>query len=301
MKLQNGMSELKEKFIEYLKFEMGASPNTIDGYGRDVTRFLEFLVEKEVYDISKLKPNLVSEFLQNEVKAGFSSASVARCAATLRSFAKFLLVERLLRHDFTDTITGPSVMQRLPKFLKEEEVEHLLNKPDRSNPRGARDAAILELLYATGLRASEIVSLDIDSVDFDSGYLRCRGKGGKERIVPIGSHALNSLDHYIRRYRGVFCREGLSRALFLSRTGRRLRRVDIFRIVKRYAADVDVKMHISPHTLRHCFATHLLTRGADLRSVQEMLGHASVATTQIYTHINVQKLKELHSRYHPRP
>ncbi|MCX7703538.1 MAG: site-specific tyrosine recombinase XerD [Planctomycetota bacterium] len=301
MKLENGMSELKERFIEYLKFEIGASPNTIDGYRRDISRFFEFLNDKKVQDITKLKSNLVSEFLQNEVKSGFSASSVARRASTLRTFAKFLIYERMLKEDFTDTINGPSIMRHLPRFLKEDEVEKILSAPDRSNPRGARDAAWLELLYATGLRASEVANLDIGDVDFDSGHLRCRGKGDKERIVPLGSHALNSLDHYIRRFRPIFCRHDSSRALFLSRTGKRLRRVDIFRIVKRYAARADTEVCVSPHTLRHCFATHLLTRGADLRAVQEMLGHASVTTTQIYTHINVQRLKELHSRYHPRP
>lgn len=295
------MLELKERFVEYLEFELGASPNTVDGYKRDLERFIRFIENDGVAGVEDLNPSIVSAFLQDEARRGFSAASVARRAASLRAFARFLIYEGILKGDFTEAVSGPSVMRTLPNFISAEEVEKLLTTPDRSTPHGARDAAILELLYATGLRASEVVSLDIDDLDFDTGYLKCRGKGGRERIVPIGSHAINSVDHYIQHYREVLLRNGYTKALFLSRTGRRLRRVDVFRIVKKYSAVVRTDLGISPHTLRHCFATHLLSRGADLRSVQEMLGHASIITTQIYTHIDVQRLKELHSKYHPRP
>lgn len=295
------MLELKERFVEYLKFELGASPNTVDGYSRDIGRFVDFVRNGNGGDVGRLNPSVVSAFLQDEAKKGFSAASVARRAASIRTFARFLVSEGILKNDFTESVNGPTVMRGLPKFVSAEDVEKLMTAPDRSTPLGARDAAILELLYATGLRASEVVSLNIGDIDFDTCYLRCRGKGERERIVPMGSHAINSLDHYLRHYRERFCRNGYTGALFLSRTGRRLRRVDVFRIVKKYAAEVGIGLDISPHTLRHCFATHLLSRGADLRSVQEMLGHASVSTTQIYTHIDVQRLKELHSRYHPRP
>jgi len=295
------MLELKERFVEYLKFELGASPNTIDGYGRDIERFVEFIRNDEGDGVERLNPSIVSAFLQEEAKRGFSAASVARRAASIRTFARFLIYEGILKDDFTESVSGPTVMRGLPKFISSDEVEKLMTAPDRSTAQGARDAAILELLYATGLRASEVVSLNLSDIDFDTGYLRCRGKGGRERVVPMGSHAINSVDHYLKHYRGKFCRNGYTEALFLSRTGRRLRRVDVFRIVKRYAVEAGIGADVSPHTLRHCFATHLLSRGADLRSVQEMLGHASVSTTQIYTHIDVQRLKELHSRYHPRP
>ncbi len=292
---------MKERFVAYLQYELGASPNTVDAYGRDVAAFLETAESNGVGSPGGFSSALFREFLAGQTRRGFSASSVARRAASVRTFARFLLREGVVDHDFTNGAAGPRSMHKLPRFLSTEEVGRLLAAPDRSNPQGARDAAVLELMYATGLRASETAALDLADVDWDTGYVRCRGKGGKERIVPIGSHALNSLDHYVANFRPHFARNGQTDALFLSRTGRRLRRVDIFRIVKRYAPQACPGNHVSPHVLRHCFATHLLSRGADLRAVQELLGHSSVATTEIYTHIDVQRLKELHSRYHPRP
>jgi len=297
------LERLFEQFLAYLELEMGCSPNTVDAYRRDLRVFLEFCRRRKLAVPNDLSPQVVSEFLREQTRCGFSTATVSRRHACLRTFARFLVYAGVSDRDFTRSVRGPKPPFRLPKFLTERQVERLLRMPDRTSPQGARDAAILELLYGAGLRASEIASLNLEDVDWDTGVIRCRGKGNKVRIVPLGPSALNSLHDWVEKYRSVLqLRNGATNALFLSRNGRRLLRVDIFRIVKRYAHEAGLAEDaVSPHVLRHCFATHLLSRGADLRSVQELLGHASVSTTQIYTHVDVRRLKELHSRYHPRP
>ena len=297
------MEQLFERFISYLQFEMGCSPNTVEAYKNDLREFLRFCHRRGLSVPCDLEPRVVSEFLREQTRRGFSAATTSRRHASLRTFARFLVYSGVTKRDFTRAVRGPRTPLRLPRFLTEEEVERLLMMPDRSTPRGSRDAAILELLYATGLRASEVAALDIGDVDWDTGFLRCRGKGDKVRVVPVGPSALNAMHDWVRNHRPRFVvRNGGGEALFVSRNGRRLLRVDIFRIVKRYAKEAGLPPEaISPHVLRHCFASHLLSRGADLRSVQELLGHASVATTQVYTHVDVRRLKELHSRYHPRP
>lgn len=300
---EDGLERFIDRFVSYLQFEMGCSPNTVEAYKHDVREFLRFCFERGLSVPDDLEPKVVSEFLREQTREGLSASTVSRRHACLRTFAKFLVYDGLTKRDFTRSVRGPKPPLRLPKFLTEEQVEHLLMMPDRSTPQGSRDAAILELLYATGLRASEVAALNLSDIDWDTGFLRCKGKGERVRIVPLGPSALNALDDWVRNHRPRFIlKNGGGEALFVSRNGKRLLRVDIFRIVKRYAEEAGLpSKSISPHILRHCFATHLLSRGADLRSVQELLGHASVATTQVYTHVDVRRLKELHSRYHPRP
>jgi len=297
------LERLFEQFLAYLELEMGCSPNTVDAYRRDLRVFFEFCRRRGLAVPDDLSPRVVSEFLREQTRCGFSAATVSRRHACLRTFARFLVYAGVSDRDFTRSVRGPKPPFRLPKFLTERQVDRLLTMPDRTSPQGARDAAILELLYGAGLRASEIASLNLEDVDWDTGVVRCRGKGDKVRVVPLGPSALNSLHDWVEKYRRALqMRNGTTSALFLSRNGKRLLRVDIFRIVKRYAQEAGLPQDaVSPHILRHCFATHLLSRGADLRSVQELLGHASVSTTQIYTHVDVRRLKELHSRYHPRP
>jgi len=244
--------------------------------------------------------NVIMSYLFQLQLEGRSPATISRRLAATRSFYKYLVSEDILSKDPTADLESPKLVQKLPRVLTVEEVDVLLGQPLISEPPGIRDKAMLELLYATGIRVSELVSLNLEHINLESGFIRCFGKGSKERIVPVGDVAVRFLKEYLARGRSRLIKAGKTPALFINQHGRRLTRQGFWKIIKKYALKAKIYKEITPHTIRHSFATHLLENGADLRSVQEMLGHADISTTQIYTHLTKQRVKEVYNRTHPR-
>jgi integrase/recombinase XerD len=290
---------LIKRFLDYLFVECGLSGQTVTAYQSDLVRFWETVkilsVEPEDLDIDVVQHHLIS--LR---QSGLSVASIARHLAAIKMFLRHLFAEKVVRRDITELIETPRKWHNLPTTLHYREVEALLSAPDEAGEFYLRDKAILETLYAAGLRVSELVDLTLDRLNLEVGYVRVIGKGRKERIVPMGSVALAALREYFTLLRPQLVRFVPCDAVFLSRTGKALDRSAVWRIVRKCAVDAGIAKGVSPHTLRHCFATHLLQGGADLRIVQELLGHASVVTTQIYTHVDESRLKSIHRRFHPR-
>lgn len=290
-------------FIHYLLVERGLAKNTIISYERDLHAYSQFLTDKEnvstFNDVSRIQ---IVHFLGQLKQQGKSSKTIARHIASIRSFHQFSLREKVTDHDPTVHIETPQLERTLPKVLSKEEVEKLLDAPKNSTAYGKRDKAMLELLYATGIRVSELVGLNDEDVHLTMGFIRCIGKGNKERIVPLGSHATKAIQEYLNAARGELLRVShkQSNALFLNHHGNRLSRQGFWKILKKLALDAHINKELTPHTLRHSFATHLLENGADLRAVQEMLGHANISTTQIYTHVSKARLKDVYTQYHPR-
>jgi len=282
-----------EHFLVYLRIERGLSPNTLSGYRRDIALYLEHLGSKSV---TSARPSDVSDFLRFLYSRGLKPRSAARALAAVRGLYRFLLIEKAINQNPTSVVETPRAFARLPHFLSTEDVDRLLAAPDLGEPVGIRDRAMLEVLYATGLRVSELVGLRLDGVNLDGGFVRCLGKGSKERVVPLGVSACNAVRAYLQSARGAFPSE----TLFLTSRGRPLDRIEFWRILKGYAAKAGIRKSISPHLLRHSFATHLLERGADLRAVQMMLGHVEISTTQIYTHVIRERLKQIYKTFHPR-
>ena len=285
-------------FLEYLAVEKGLAQNTILSYSRDIRKFLDFV------KASKLVWNRVSEealvrFIHGESKAGLSARSLARLISALRSFFKFLVLSGFLKKDPSSQLTTPSTWLSLPKFMTVKEVEELLRTPDEKKPQGLRDRAMLEVLYGSGLRVSELASLKLAEVNLEDGFLVCRGKGGKERIVPLGRSACGAVARYLAEVRPLVV-SGEREELFLSRRGKAFTRQGLWKLLRQHARAAGLSSKISPHILRHSFATHLLERGADLRSVQLMLGHSQVTTTQIYTHVSRERLRRVYDQFHPR-
>ena len=288
-------------FLDYLQAECGLSSNTRKAYRRDLRQFLAYLAKSRIEKLSSLKPRHIEGFLRASKQRGLAASSVARALAAVRTFCRYLVIERVLLHDAAASIDSPKQWHRLPPLMDDESVRRLLASPDPAQDTHAmRDSAMLTLLYASGIRASELVGLKLNDANFNLGVLRVLGKGSKERIVPVASEAMEAIRLYIEQYRPVLQASASVQTLFLSRTGRPLMREDVFRIVRKYVRRAAIRGNVTPHTLRHCFATHLLSHGADLRSVQEMLGHADIATTQIYTHVDAARLKAIHKKYHPR-
>jgi len=292
------MRYLIDLYLQYMRAERGVSGNTITSYKNDLDDFYAFLEGKGVSP-AEATPSLVAAYLLDLRKRGYADASVARRAAALRGFYKFLCAEGYCQDNPTTFLRTPRIWEKLPRVLDVAETDKLLKLPGTDTPLKMRDKAILEMLYGCGLRVSELVGLRMDDVNFEAGYLRCFGKGDKERVVPVGSIAKFVLRLYIEKGRPSLLKGKRSDYLFLTRSGRRMRREDVFRVVKKYAHLAGLG-DVSPHTLRHSFATHLLAGGADLRVLQELLGHANITTTQIYTHIDRKTLKEVHKKYHPR-
>ena len=287
-------------FINYLSVEKGLAKNTLESYGRDLRKFAGFLNDIDIHDIRMVTRNVVLSFMTHLQNQGRANSTICRNLAAIKSFFRFLLQDNILESDPTADFESPKTVKRLPKVLTPAEVDKLLNQPKLGLPAGKRDKAMLELLYATGIRVSELVSLNLSDLFMDNGFIRCFGKGSKERIIPVGSTAVQYTQDYINRGRRNLLGEKSSQALFLNWHGNRLTRQGFWKIIKKYAKEIDIKKDIMPHTLRHSFATHLLENGADLRSVQEMLGHADISTTQIYTHITRNRLKDVYSKTHPR-
>lgn len=294
------MKSLVEEFINYLAVERGLADNTLDSYNRDLNQFKVFLEKEKVEDMQKATRNVIMSYLLFLQKRGRATATVSRHLAALKSFYHFLLREKYIEKDPTANLESPKLEKKLPHVLSVHEVEMLLNQPKAIEPGGIRDKAMLELLYATGIRVSELISLDIDHINLDMGYIRCFGKGSKERIVPVGSFARKCINEYLQKARAKLIKNRGEQALFVNQHGKRLTRQGFWKIIKKYARKAGISKEITPHTLRHSFATHLLENGADLRSVQEMLGHADITTTQIYTHLTKGRLREVYAKSHPR-
>ena len=290
-----------QRFLDVIVFEQGLSAATRASYGRDLARFAAFAAEEGVRRPRHVTRALLLDFLASEKASGRSPTTLARRVAALRAFFRCLAAEQIVPEDPPADLDSPDLWQRLPVTLSADEVERLLDQPDAASPLGLRDRALLELLYASGMRESEIVDLPLPDLHLDEAFVRVLGKGRKVRVVPLGSRAVEALRAYLATARPKLA-EGAppSDAVFLSRSGRPLTRMTVWRIVVRHIREAGIEGEVSPHTLRHSFATHLLAHGADIRSIQEMLGHASIQTTQIYTHVDSDRLLAIHRKFHPR-
>ncbi len=295
------MKELIDIFLNYLSVERGLSNNTIISYRNDLNCYTDFLKSQQIDVLSKVAKLDITNFMFSQKDKGLSANSIARRLAAIRAFHRFLVRENLLKADPSNLIDSPRLWKKIPETLSLVEVDTLLSEPNVRDKQGLRDRAILEALYATGMRVSEAVNLKVENLSLDIGFLRCIGKGNKERIVPLGRKAIISIQRYMEVSRPVMLKGRESDVLFLNRLGKKISRQSVWKIIKKYTKSSRIKKLVKPHTLRHSFATHMLERGADLRSVQEMLGHADISTTQIYTHINKERLKSIHKAYHPRP
>jgi len=289
----------KEAFLDYLKVEKGLAKNSLEAYNRDLERYSSYLKEKNITVPGAVTQQCVVDFLFL-LRKSISASSVARVLSTVKSFHRFLLREKIAQIDPTGLIETLRVEKKIPSFLTCDEVTKILSIPDMRDVHGVRDKAILEVMYATGMRVSEVSSLKLEDLNLEVGFLKCKGKGSKERIVPLGRTAAQYLEKYITCARQVLMGKKACPCIFTAQGGRGLTRQSIWKMIKKSVNDARIKKRVSPHTLRHSFATHLLEHGADLRSVQEMLGHASITTTQIYTHINQTRLKAIHDQFHPR-
>ncbi|MEB3102753.1 site-specific tyrosine recombinase XerD [Ferviditalea candida] len=290
-----------QAFIHYLSVERGLARNTLESYERDITHYLEYLKTLGVSSLQQTAKSHITGYMLKLKQLGRASSTMSRNMVSIRAFYQFLVRERLLEKDPSLNMEVPKLEKRLPKVLSVDEVERLLEAPVISNAGGMRDKAMLELLYATGIRVSELISLDVDDVNLAMGFVRCTGKGSKERIIPIGKIASRWLNDYIQGMRLKLLKKSKAEpALFANHLGTRMTRQGFWKIIKKYALESGIHKEITPHTLRHSFATHLLENGADLRAVQEMLGHADISTTQIYTHVTTKKMKEVYDMTHPR-
>ena len=294
------MHPLIEAYLGHLAVERRVSPHTVDAYRRDLARLSESAAGLG-RPVDALERRALEEIVRQLMGQGRSPRSVARAVACFRSFYRFLVVSGHRRDNPADDLRAPRAWKTLPKFLSSEEVDRLLQSPDTSHPRGIRDRALIELLYATGLRVSEMVNLRQQDLNLESGYLTCTGKGRKQRLVPVGEEAASWLTRYVREARPALLKKRSSPRLFVNaRGGSALSRVGFWKILKDYGKQAGVRSRLSPHVLRHSFATHLLERGADLRAIQMMLGHSDLSTTQIYTHVLEARLRQVYDRFHPR-
>jgi integrase/recombinase XerD len=291
-------------FLSYLRVERGLAQNTILAYGRDLKRFAIFLRKRQKQRMEDVTREDVVDFLSSLYKEKLDSRSVARYLVSLRGLYKFAMMEEMVANDPTENLESPKIRSSLPTYLRVDEIDKLLAAPDLATPIGLRDRGMLEVLYSTGLRVSELLNLRISDIDMRIGCVRCIGKGDKERLVPIGRKAIEAVEQYLAKGRPLFARPAAppphNQVLFLTRNGKRLSRVSIWKILHDYGTKLGLRGRLTPHKLRHSFATHLLEGGADLRSVQLMLGHADIATTQIYTHVVEERLKEIYKAHHPR-
>mgnify|MGYP001067478072 CR=1 FL=1 len=285
--------EIVSSFLNYLSIERGLSPHTIDAYRRDLFQYTRWLKK----DITEVDSSLLGRYISELRGKGYTPSSISRKISVIRMFYRFLNMEGKIEHNPLDEITSPRLGRKIPAFLSEREVERLLDAPSPDSLYGIRDKAILEVLYGAGLRISELVNLDVNDLNLSKGWIKVLGKGSKERIIPLGRKACYWIRSYLREKK----REDKKRGpLFCNRYGKRISRQSCWKTVKKYALKAGITKRISPHTLRHSFATHLLSRDADLRSVQELLGHTNISTTQIYTHITQERLKKVYKKYHPR-
>lgn len=292
--------KIRDDYLNYLLVEKVAALNTIESYRRDLDRYLACVDDCGSGELGAVTEEDVISFIARWRGEGLSANSLNRALAALRGFYKYLLREQLVDHSPVADLEHAKVWSRLPGTLSRAEMELLLSQPARNTPSGLRDAAIMELLYATGLRVSELIALHLNSINWQVGYLNAIGKGEKHRIVPIGQSAYALLRDYLEQARSIFLKDGRCNKIFLTRLGEGFTRQGLWKVIKQYAGKAELSKRVYPHTFRHSFATHLLEGGADLRAVQVMLGHADIATTEIYTHITRERLRDIHKRFHPR-
>ena len=291
---------LLEDYLAFLSLEKGGSPHTLSAYARDLSQCATFLHKKKISSWESVEGTHLTDWIYQLHEEGFAASSLARKLTALRSFFAFLLKEGHQKKDPTSLLSSPKVRRNLPGTLTMEEVEALLQAPDEKTPRGLRGRAFLELFYSSGLRVSELASLTLQQIDLENGFLRVYGKGSKERAVPVGRQAVQALSRYLEYGRPSFVRPHTGSAVFLSNRGQAMSRKTLWLLIRTYAQQAGIEKPVKPHQLRHSFATHLLRGGADLRVIQELLGHADIATTQIYTSIDEQRLFTEHARFHPR-
>lgn len=295
------MEKYKDLFIEYLTYEKGLSSNSVAAYRRDLEKFYAFLDKKGLLNkMEAVGRDDILEFLGWQLDNGLAHTSVARSLSCLKSFYKFLQMEGYIEKNPTTNLETPRIKRKLPSVLSVDEINQLMQQPDVLTLLGIRDRAMLELMYGTGVRVSELLALKLDDINMTAGFLRCLGKGSKERIVPVNKTALDWVQRYLVKARNFLIKNHLEKSLFVNANGKRMSRQGFFKILSRYAEKAGIRKEVTPHTLRHSFATHLLENGADLRVVQELLGHADISTTQIYTHLTTSRLREIYNRCHPR-
>lgn len=293
------MEELVKRFINFLENDKKLSLNTLQSYRRDIEQYIDFLREVKIYSIEQSTKTTIIAYLLALQKKGRATSTISRNLASIRSLYQHLVKTGIISSDPTTELESPKIEKKLPQILSTQEVELLLNQPQCVDLKGYRDKAMLELLYATGIRVSELISLDIDDVNIDAGYIRC-SKGARERIIPIGSMALTALYEYIEKARSSMIQTPDEKSLFVNVNGKRLTRQGFWKIIKLYKNMAKINKDITPHTLRHSFAAHLLENGADLKSIQEMLGHSDISSTQIYTQIVKNRIKDVYMKTHPR-
>ena len=289
------LNELIEEFLRYLLIDRGYSNNTIESYRRDLEKFLEFNKNKDINNISNEDLKKYIKHLNNE---NLNEKSIARNISSLKSFYKFLVINKYIDNNVSDVLYLPKVKKSLPNILTEDEILKLLDIKLIDN-FSYRNKAMLELMYATGLRVSELINLKLQDIDLNQDIIRTFGKGSKERVIPIGDYAREYLEKYILEYRGSMLKKEISEYLFLNNHGKQMTRQGFFKLIKKIAKEKRINKELSPHTLRHSFASHLLKYGADLRTIQELLGHSDISTTQIYTHITNEELKKNYNEFHP--
>lgn len=294
------LDNLVDQYINYLLVEKGLSDNTIESYSSDLAVYLRFLKKNRIKNISGADTAVILKHLIDLRSSGLGAKSRTRHLIVLRGFYRFLAREKIIKQDPSRIIDLPKGGLKLPDVLSVEEVKKLLNICDTKKPKGIRDAAMIELLYAAGLRVSELVNVKFQNVNMEACFVRVFGKGSKERVVPIGLYAKEKIDYYIKSSRPLLLKNMVSQYLFVARAGKPMTRQGFWKQLKKYGLMAGIKKRITPHSLRHSFATHLLEGGADLRAVQIMLGHVDISTTQIYTHVATKRLKEMHEKYHPR-
>jgi integrase/recombinase XerD len=294
------MDVLLDSFLSYLAVEKGLSENTLESYGRDLRKFIRFAEDTGLGSAREIRYSHILDYLSKIKEKGFNATTIVRSIVSIRQFFKYLLMEKIIEEDPAARIGTPRMKKGLPGVITLDEVEALLKAPDESTPEGLRDSAMLETLYATGIRVSELIGLKLNDVNFELGFVVVYGKGSKERVVPMGDKARQKLLEYLGSSRQALLKSREAKALFVTRLGKGMTRQGFWKIIKQQALKAGIAKKISPHTLRHSFATHLLERGADLRTIQIMLGHSDISTTQIYTHVERERLKEIHKKYHPR-
>jgi integrase/recombinase XerD len=294
------MKEFIDEFMNYISVERGLAKNTLLAYRRDLTKYIEYLSQKSIKTSNKVSREHVSNFMFDLKKHDMSPTSICRNLAAVKMFHRFLVRENLAKEDPTTLVDTPKLWMRIPSVLTQAEIESMIAAASGKKAQQVRDQAILEIFYASGLRVSELSDLKTTSINYDVGFVRAVGKGSKERIIPLGKKAREAIQKYLLKARPQLLKNQTNDVLFLSRLGRKISRQSLWSVIKFYARKAKIKKTIKPHTLRHTFATHLLEHGADLRSVQEMLGHADISTTQIYTHVDKERLKSVHKQFHPR-
>ena len=295
------LGDMVKRFLDYLTVEAGLSTNSTLAYGRDLMGFITFCQAANIDQLDGIAPLTIQQYMKTLSEDGHCDSSIKRFLVSIRLLLRYAKLNGWIADDYSSQLDMPKIWQRLPKVCSRDQVMDLINAPCEEDPFFRRDRALLELLYATGMRASEVSGLTLQDLNLKIGYLRCFGKGRRERVVPLGSAAINAVQVYLDGQRPELSGPKSEAYVLLSRTGRPLGRIEIWRLVKKYALRAGMPRSITPHTLRHCFATHLLSGGADLRSVQEMLGHVDIATTQIYTHVDQDRLRTVHRQFHPRP